>query len=182
VLPRVCGCGGVVRSTPVAQTKVLRRVLTGGISTNSGCLFSCPDPVRISSSEGGPGTVPGRGWSGFVFGTLLGPETTGPCPWRCSPLGGGLWCGFCVSGFLAASITWFVLLWRGVCGVCGTGLLFENYIVDASIFYKKQFPRNMNLDLCRGAGCALFGGVAGVVVWFPWFSRELLLDLLWSSF
>ena len=28
-----------------------------------------------------------------------------------------------------------------VCGVCGTGLLFENYIVDASIFYKKQFPR-----------------------------------------
>ena len=34
-----------------------------------------------------------------------------------------------------------------VCGVCGTGLLFENYIVDASIFYKKQFPRYMNLDL-----------------------------------
>ena len=30
---------------------------------------------------------------------------------------------------------------RVVCGVCGTGLLFENYIVDASIFYKKQFPR-----------------------------------------
>ena len=29
----------------------------------------------------------------------------------------------------------------GVGGVCGTGLLFENYIVDASIFYKKQFPR-----------------------------------------
>lgn len=28
-----------------------------------------------------------------------------------------------------------------VCGVCGMGLLFENYIVDASIFYKKQFPR-----------------------------------------
>ena len=35
----------------------------------------------------------------------------------------------------------------GSCGVCGTGLLFENYIVDASIFYKKQFPRYMNLDL-----------------------------------
>jgi hypothetical protein len=33
------------------------------------------------------------------------------------------------------------LLLKGVCGVCGTGLLFENYIVDASIFYKKQFPR-----------------------------------------
>jgi len=28
-----------------------------------------------------------------------------------------------------------------VCGVRGLGLLFENYIVDASIFYKKQFPR-----------------------------------------
>ena len=35
----------------------------------------------------------------------------------------------------------------GGCGVCGTGLLYENYIVDASIFYKKQFPRYMNLDL-----------------------------------
>ncbi len=51
--------------------------------------------------------------------------------------------GLFVSGFLAASImrVWF-FLWGGlVCGVCGTGLLFENYIVDASIFYKKQFPR-----------------------------------------
>jgi hypothetical protein len=28
-----------------------------------------------------------------------------------------------------------------VCGVWCMGLLFENYIVDASIFYKKQFPR-----------------------------------------
>ena len=36
-----------------------------------------------------------------------------------------------------------------VCGVCGVGLLFENYIVDASILYKKQFPRYMNLDLVR---------------------------------
>ena len=41
-----------------------------------------------------------------------------------------------VSGFLAAAIMHVC-----VCGVCGTGLLFENYIVDASIFYKKQFPR-----------------------------------------
>lgn len=44
--------------------------------------------------------------------------------------------GLCVSGFLAAAIMHVC-----VCGVCGTGLLFENYIVDASIFYKKQFPR-----------------------------------------
>ena len=46
------------------------------------------------------------------------------------------WCGTCVSGFLAAPS-----MHERVCGVCGTGLLFENYIVDASIFYKKQFPR-----------------------------------------
>ena len=29
----------------------------------------------------------------------------------------------------------------GCVRVGGMGLLFENYIVDASIFYKKQFPR-----------------------------------------
>ena len=50
-------------------------------------------------------------------------------------------------------------LWgAGVCGVCGTWFLFENYIVDASIFYKKQFPRYMNLDLLSHP----FGG--GVMV------------------
>ena len=52
--------------------------------------------------------------------------------------GGGLaavWVVF-VSVVLAAPVTHFL-----VCGVCGVGLLFENYIVDASIFYKKQFPR-----------------------------------------
>jgi hypothetical protein len=69
---------------------------------------------------------------GLVFGTLLGPETTGPG-------------GFSFPG-LVFLVSWLhrshgcSLLW-GVCGVCGTGLLFENYIVDASIFYKKQFPR-----------------------------------------
>jgi phosphate/sulfate permease len=73
---------------------------------------------------------------GLVFGTLLGPEATGPVGWAAAF---GLWCvlsGLFVSGFLAASITHVL-----VCGVCGLGLLFENYIVDASIFYKKQFPR-----------------------------------------
>jgi len=64
------------------------------------------------------------------------------CP-SLSGVGAWWWCGTCVSGFLAAPITrLFCSFWgRGVCGVCGTGLLFENYIVDASIFYKKQFPR-----------------------------------------
>lgn len=44
-------------------------------------------------------------------------------------------------------VSWLHRARTSVCGVCGTGLLFENYIVDASIFYKKQFPRYMNLDL-----------------------------------
>ena len=44
--------------------------------------------------------------------------------------------GFGVSGFLALPIMHVF-----VCGVWCMGLLFENYIVDASIFYKKQFPR-----------------------------------------
>ena len=65
-------------------------------------------------------------WSAFFF--------FGGGAWR------GLW-GLCVSGFLAASIMRVSALAGCVCGVCGTGLLFENYIVDASIFYKKQFPR-----------------------------------------
>lgn len=72
-----------------------------------------------------------------VFGTLLGPEATGP-----GGCGFGRDCsGTCVSGFLAASIMHVSARVGCVCGVCGTGLLFENYIVDASIFYKKQFPR-----------------------------------------
>jgi polyferredoxin len=71
---------------------------------------------------------------GLVFGTLLGPEATGPGVF---PL------GLFVSGFPA--VTFRAPVW--VCGVCGVGLLFENYIVDASILYKKQFPRLMNLDL-----------------------------------
>ena len=67
---------------------------------------------------------------GVVFGTLLGPEATGP--------GFFLWGGFRVCLFL---VSWLHRVRTFVCGVCGLGLLFENYIVDASIFYKKQFPR-----------------------------------------
>ena len=59
----------------------------------------------------------------------------------------------------------------GLCGVCGTGLLFENYIVDASIFYKKQFPRYMNLDLSLLSGCAFGCGLVVVVV-FMVLSKE----------
>ena len=62
---------------------------------------------------------------GVVFGTLLGPEATGPG----------------VTPGLVFLVSWLHRAHTSVCGVCGTGLLFENYIVDASIFYKKQFPR-----------------------------------------
>jgi hypothetical protein len=45
---------------------------------------------------------------GLVFGTLLGPEATGPWSFPLRGRGAGL----CVSGFLAAPITWLFLLWR----------------------------------------------------------------------
>ena len=83
-----------------------------------------------------------------VFGTLLGPEATGSgrvtlfrdvCFW-----------------FPGCTVSHGCPALAGVCGVCGTGLLFENYIVDASIFYKKQFPRYWNLDLAvHPLGCVV---------------------------
>ena len=62
---------------PVAQTIVLRRVLKGGISTNSGCLvyaLSSTDALCVLERWG-------VGLGGLVFGTLLGPEATGPGGW-----------------------------------------------------------------------------------------------------
>ena len=53
---------------------------------------------------GGPGTVPGRVTGGLVFGTLLGPEATGP---RHAAL-----CG----GFPYGGVP--------VRGLCGVGLVF----------------------------------------------------------
>ena len=138
-MPHVCGCGGVVRSTPVAQTLVLRRVLTGGISTDSGRrFFPVPSTDSLVFSEAVVLERCPGGMGGFVFGTLLGPEATGPGFPRL-----WLWCPglvFLVSRLHRSCTGGFPLGGR-VCGVCGTGLLFENYIVDASIFYKKQFPR-----------------------------------------
>ena len=79
----------------------------------------------------GPGTLAGMNrW--VVFGTLLGPETTGPVIMAVG-------CGCPGLVFLVSWLHRVHML--SVCGVCGMGLLFENYIVDASIFYKKQFPR-----------------------------------------
>ncbi len=69
-------------------------------------------------------------WWRVSFGALLGPEATGllvaPFLWG---VGGGTL--FLVS-LLHGSCTF-------VCGVCGVGLLFENCIVDASIFYRSNF-------------------------------------------
>ncbi|WP_354254685.1 hypothetical protein, partial [Arthrobacter sp. UYEF21] len=45
----------------------------------------------------------GEGLCGLVFGTLLGPEATGPGGDH-GLCGGGFWPGLFVSGFLAASI------------------------------------------------------------------------------
>ena len=90
----------------------------------------------------GPGTRVVCGCR-VVFGTLLGPEATGL---RGRSFGGGF-AGLFVSGFLAWPLMHGLPLLGVVCGVRGLGLLFENYIVDASIFEKKQFPRIMNLDL-----------------------------------
>jgi hypothetical protein len=76
---------------------------------------------------------------GLVFGTLLGPEATGPgaAVFGCGgPVLVCFWFPGCTDYTVDRSFAGGV-----VCGVCGTGLLFENYIVDASIFYKKQFPR-----------------------------------------
>ena len=86
------------------------------------------EEVRVFRNAAGAGC-----W--VVFGTLLGPEATGP--------------GVFVPRVLVFLVSWLQRsragaspFWGGVvCGVCGLGLLFENYIVDASIFYKKQFPR-----------------------------------------
>ena len=90
-------------------------------------------------------------------------------------------CLFLVS-WLHRACMYRLLFWGCVCGVCGTGLLFENYIVDASIFYKKQFPRNMNLDLilclsgCGVGFCGFLenyslifcGQVFKSTRWMPW--------------
>jgi hypothetical protein len=111
---------GFVRSTPVAQTLVLRRVLTGGISTNSGrVVFFFPSTDALSS---GSWNGAGEGARGLVFGTLLGPETTGPWRgFRVLPSGGVRGCGvglvFLVSWLHRSCMVAFPLGGAGVWGV-----------------------------------------------------------------
>ena len=129
----------------------------GGISTDRCLVAWAAVLVRILLSGWVVERVVVCGWW-VVFGTLLGPEATG--------LRGRPFLGVVVRVCL------FLVSWPGrsctvapvvgvVCGVWGLGLLFENYIVDASIFEKKQFPRIMNLDLA--ALLMPFWGVGGVV-------------------
>jgi hypothetical protein len=60
-------------------------------------------PVPSTDALECPGPVRG-GMCGLVFGTLLGPEATGPCRGGRVPFGGraGSGVGLFVSGFLAA--------------------------------------------------------------------------------
>lgn len=74
------------------------------------CSSSLPstDPLLRGSWNGA-----GSGVGGLVFGTLLGPEATGP-GWGAAAY--GLWCSvpcLFVSGFLAAPITRLTLFLGG---------------------------------------------------------------------
>jgi hypothetical protein len=85
---------------------------------------------------GGSGKrVAGPGWWG-VFGTLLGPEITGPhfCVVFCVVVSGPLCC-FWFSR--AGRAPWFSFGGVGCAGVMG--LLVENCIVDASILKRSNF-------------------------------------------
>ena len=104
------------------------RVLKGGISTNNGC--SCCGCCRqYARLRVGTRWFP---WGGWSFGTLLGPEITGP-GFSCMPSGvcGGL--GFVFSGLSRAWPKPYTFRICGVLVVGVMGLLFGNCIVDASI-------------------------------------------------
>ena len=70
------------------------------------CFFFLPSTDGVFGLLSWNGA--GVGVGGLVFGTLLGPEATGP---GFFPLGRVP--GLFVSGFLAASIAWLLVLWGG---------------------------------------------------------------------
>jgi hypothetical protein len=89
---RVCGVAGFVRS----NSPLRRRSFCGGCSWVEYQRIAAACLSLVFSTDGSPfgGLVLERcGWGmrGLVFGTLLGPEATGP---RAGPLLWGLVCGF----------------------------------------------------------------------------------------
>ena len=115
---------------PIAQASVLRWVLMGGISANQvfgmACWWWCPGVSTAAPFRtfvwGGVGKAVRGVRCRVVFGALLGPEATGPF---CSNAGNpGVSCCSCGRHPPRVCVGWVWL----------TGLLFENYIVDASIW------------------------------------------------
>ena len=93
----------------------------------------------------------------------------------CLPLGGE---GVVVCFWLFLHITDVPADEDTVCfwlvGMCVVGLLFENYIVNASIFIRSNF-----LEIIEpGSDMTL----SGVVTVFMVLSKISVFDLLWSSF
>jgi hypothetical protein len=87
----------------------------------------CEYGAFFSSGEGVRGKRAG-GLRGLLFGTLLGFEATGPVPFWGA---GWLFRFSCMS--LSGSCSVVFVPRGGFRGRGVTGLLFENYIVDASI-------------------------------------------------
>ena len=119
----------------------------GGISADSlgsfpGCRQYGALVLRVSPCGGrcAPVRLEGvRPVEGIeAFGTLLGPEITGPFfPWpgRCDRGAGGWACCFRFPALTAPCPR------EGVCGAGVTGLLVENCIVDASILKRSNFSK-----------------------------------------
>jgi hypothetical protein len=140
---------GCVEAKPIAQASVLRWVLMGGISADSGrfvfvlCLVRMPFVLFRGLCRGAVGGVvercgAGRGrFSCLAHCWVLRQQGRGWCVAcrgcvSCSGFG-CFWFPGCMA---CACVAVLLFLWGG--GVvwvrgCGTGLLFENYIVDASI-------------------------------------------------
>ena len=135
--------GRVPGSKPVAQADVLRRVLMGGISTNH-FLVALPC-----------GLCPGASTTPFSFcpfvmvgggvGNVSGVWVVWWCLVHCWVLrqqallvSVSVLRALCVWGGCGGWWVLFLVSWSCACPACvgwvwGTGLLFENYIVDASI-------------------------------------------------
>ena len=131
---------------PIARAFVPRWVLMGGISTDRCLVAPAGSQVRslLPFGVGGAGKGAGGSVSGLSFGTLLGPEITGPCfcvavsvvsPCVGVPGWGRVGVGCVVSGFPAHAVV--RVLWGAGPGVMG--LLVENCIVDASILKRSNF-------------------------------------------